>query len=250
MMRPGLLFAASLALAGPVHAETLTTLLSTNRVEIHSTYTGAEIVIFGAIEPAPGAAPLDGLQVAVTVVGPRAPVTVQKKERLGPIFVNTSRLRFGNAPGYHAVMSSEPLDSITDAATLRDMTFDPTDDVSAGEAPAPFERSYLSEMVRLKQERGLFRKDEAGIAFVGERLFQTRITLPANAPLGRYFVTTHAFSKGRAIAESENEFFLSKTGFEALVASEARTHPWLYGLTAMLCALGMGWLASVAFRRD
>ncbi len=78
-------------------------------------------------------------------------------------------------------MSSEPLESITDAVTLRDMTFDPTDDVSTGSAAAPFERSYLSELVRLKQQKGLFRKDEAGITFVGERPFQTRITLPANA---------------------------------------------------------------------
>jgi uncharacterized protein (TIGR02186 family) len=244
--------AAAFVLLNPVdaQADTLTTLLSTNRVEIHSTYSGAEIVIFGAMDFEGAAPPAGGVQIAVTVTGPRNTIIVQKKERVGPIWINRVRVRYDKAPGYHAVMSSEPLSAITDAATIKDMTFDPADDVPSSGAPDPQRMAYLPELVRLRKADGLFRKDEAGIGFVGNRLFQTRITLPANAPLGRYFVSTHAFSGGKSIASSSNEFFLTKTGFEALVASEARNRPWLYGLTAMLSALGLGWLASVAFRRD
>jgi uncharacterized protein (TIGR02186 family) len=236
--------------AAAAQADTLTTLLSTNRVEIHSTYSGAEIVIFGAMDFGGAAPPPGGVQIAITVTGPRSSVSVQKKARFGPIWINREKVRFDKSPGYHAVMASEPLEAIADAKTLKDMTFDPADDMPDVVPSTPQRLAFLPELVRLKQADGLFRKDEAGISFVGTRLFQSRITLPANAPLGRYYVTTHAFSAGKTIGTSNNEFYLTKTGFEALVASEARDRPWLYGLAAILSALGMGWLASVAFRRD
>jgi uncharacterized protein (TIGR02186 family) len=239
-----------LLIPGPALAETLTTLLSTNRVEIHSTYTGAEITVFGAIEFDGAIAPDAGYQVTVTITGPRGPLIVHKKERVGPIWINRRRERFDKAPGYHAVLSSEPIAAIVEAPSLTELTFDPDDDVGAEAGGTPTNAAFLPSLIRLKEQAGLFRKDEAGISFVGNRLFQARIVLPASAPLGRYFVSTHAFSGGKSIAESNNEFFLSKTGFEALVAQEARNRPWLYGLAAILSALGMGWLASVAFRRD
>jgi uncharacterized protein (TIGR02186 family) len=169
---------------------------------------------------------------------------------VGPIWINNEKVRFNKAPGYHAVIASEPLREIADAATLKDMTFDPADDVPGEEAGAAAGRPFLRELVRLRKQEELFRADDAGVTFVGDRLFQSRITLPAKAPLGRYFVVTHAFSGGKAIGQSTNEFYLTKTGFEALVAREARERPWLYGFVAILCALGMGWLSSVAFRRD
>jgi uncharacterized protein (TIGR02186 family) len=245
------IIAASFALFSQcVSAETLTTLLSTNKVEIHSTYTGAEIVIFGALDFEGGAPPPGGIQIAITVTGPRNMIAVHKKSRVGPIWINNEKVRFDKAPGYHAVIASEPLSEIADAATIKDMTFDPADDVPGADAVAASSRPFLRELVRLKTQEELFRADDAGVTFVNGRLFQSRITLPAKAPLGRYFVVTHAFSGGKAIAESNNEFFLTKTGFEALVAREARERPWLYGCVAILCALGMGWLSSVAFRRD
>ncbi len=247
----GLLLALLLAIVPQaVAAETLTTLLSTNRVEIHSTYSGAEIVVFGAIDFEGAAPPADGIQVAVTVTGPRGSIMVLRKARAGPIWINQQRVRFDRTPGYQAVLSSEPLAAIAGAGALKDLTLDPADDPESDRPPGELRKQFIPELVRLKQLAGLFRKDEAGISFVGNRLFQARIALPAKAPLGRYYVITHAFSAGKAIARSENEFFLTKSGFEAYVAREARDRPWSYGLAAVLCALGLGWLASVAFRRD
>jgi uncharacterized protein (TIGR02186 family) len=227
----------------------LTTLLSTNRVEIHSTYTGAEIVVFGALEPEGALPPPGGVQIAIIVTGPRGVVTVQRKARLGPVWLNRHKLRFDNSPGYVALLASEPLAGIADKDTLRRLGMDGVGDIGKADI-YPDTLIYRTELTRLRKEEGLYRRDEAGISFFGGRLFQARITLPASAPLGRYYVSTHAFRDGTRIAESANEFFLTKTGFEAVVAREARDRPWLYGLVAILVALGLGWLSSVAFRRD
>src|SRR5690606_38702294 len=92
---------AAAALAGllvslaPAAAETLILSLSTHRVAITSTYTGSSIVVFGAIardeRTAARAAPYD---IVVTVRGPRRTTIVREKERVGPLWLNTSQRRF------------------------------------------------------------------------------------------------------------------------------------------------------------
>jgi uncharacterized protein (TIGR02186 family) len=248
-MRAVLALLLTILASSGARADMLSTLLSTNRVEIHSTYSGAEIVVFGALQSDRGAPAVGGMQIVIGVTGPRGPVTVQQKARLGPVWLNRYKLHFSNSPGYFALLASEPLAAIADIATLRRMRIDGLEDIGTADI-YPDTWRYRAELVRLRQEEGLYRRDEAGISFFGGNLFQARIALPASAPLGRYFVSTYAFRDGVSIAQSANEFFLTKTGFEAVVAREARDRPWLYGFVAILAALGLGWLSSVAFRRD
>ena len=230
----------------PAQAELLTTLLSTNRVEIHSTYTGAEIVLFGAIDD-PDVVPKAGeYQVAVTVTGPRNTLVVRHKERAGLIWLNRSRQRFNEVPGFHALLTSRPMESMISLDMQDHLGFSP---VSRATPPLT-DPDFLGALLRLKRADKLYQTRNDAVGFVTPRLFQTRIDLPAIAPLGRYFVETSVFQGGALLVSSKNEFFLSKTGFEALVATEARSRPWIYGLAAILGALAMGWLASVAFRRD
>jgi uncharacterized protein (TIGR02186 family) len=233
--------------AGPAFAERVTTLLSTNRVEIHSTYDGADIVVFGALDI--GSSEAAPAQLVITVTGPRGPVTVHRKGRVGPIYINRQRRSFANVPGYHARLSSEPLAGIVAPEVARTLGFDPMADVRErspqGEEPAagPFSRALTA----IKERLQLYRADDAGITFADGRIFSARIVLPPDAPLGRYYVSSHVFRAGAVIAESRNEFFLTKSGVEARLALEARERPWLYGLAAAILALT---LASVAFRRD
>ena len=39
------------------------------------------------------------------------------------------------------------------------------------------------------------------------------------------------------------------SGFELFVANASRRHEFLYGLTAVVLSLGLGWAAAAAFRR-
>jgi uncharacterized protein (TIGR02186 family) len=257
--RPALAVAALAAglAPAPAAAETLLTLLSTNRVEIHSTYAGDEIVVFGTIDssdaPTPAMSGASEYRAVIVVTGPRSAVLMGHKSRVGPIWLNRDRKRLLNVPGYLAVLSSGPLGDFLDPGVIERLELDPRaalDAPAVGRSATPGEPDFRDALIRIKSAQNLYRSGENAVSFMRPSVFQARIDLPANAPLGRYFVATHVFRDGAPVAESRNEFFLTKTGFEAVVASEARNRPWIYGLGTVLMALFLGWLAGVAFRRD
>ena len=88
--------------------ERLVSGLSQDQVAITATFTGSEILIYGAIrrdKPPPGVPP----GIIVTVEGPSQAVTVRRKARVGGIWVNTQGVRIGAAPDFYVVASSAPL---------------------------------------------------------------------------------------------------------------------------------------------
>ena len=110
-------FAASTA---PAAAERLVTSLSNHRVMVTSNFTGDELVLFGGIEQDASSRPRrGGYDIVVTVTGPRQPMVTFRKSRVLGIWVNLELRVFENAPAYLAVLSNRPLDSITNAETLR-----------------------------------------------------------------------------------------------------------------------------------
>ncbi|HKG83304.1 MAG TPA: TIGR02186 family protein, partial [Beijerinckiaceae bacterium] len=113
-MRAAAALVLALAAAAPARAESLVASLSTSRVQITSNYTGAAIVVFGAIEKdgqtVARAGPYD---VVVTVRGPRASLVVREKEPMGPIWLNRDRQPFADVPLYIAVLSSRKVEEVT-----------------------------------------------------------------------------------------------------------------------------------------
>ena len=92
--------------------------------------------------------------------------------------------------------------------------------------------------------------DEAGVRFVDKGLFRAEIALPAEAPIGEYQARIVLFQGGRPVSEKLRTLTVAKVGAERSLYLWAHERPWSYGLAAMAFALGAGWAASRAFRRD
>ncbi len=249
-----LALAAALA-AAPARAEKLITSLSTSRVLISSNYAGSELVLFGAIERDGTSVPRAGAyDIVITARGPRGTVTVREKDRAGLIYLNQDRRKFADVPAYLAVISSRPLPSIAGADFRRKLRIGLDAIVQDADAPPPPPGAeydpFSDALIRLKKDQGLFREKGRGVTFLAANLFRAVIELPALAPPGAYEVEARLFSDGVPLAMTSSPFEVSKVGFEALVAQEARVRPWIYGLATVILALFCGWLASVAFRRD
>ena len=103
MIRRLLPLVAMLAVLGasgaPARAERLVTSLSTYRVSIASNFTGADLVLFGTVDPERGSPPRrGGYDIVVTVIGPRQTVTTWRKERIVGIWVNACPLYTSPSP--------------------------------------------------------------------------------------------------------------------------------------------------------
>jgi uncharacterized protein (TIGR02186 family) len=245
---------ATLVLGSAASAETLVTSLSNHRVLINSNYTGTAIAVFGAIErDAQTIARASPYDVVVTVRGPSQFLTVRRKERLGPVWLNQEQQKFPEAPSYLSVLSSRPLSEITNDA-LRARQKVGLDAVV--NAPGfTNERDgrddpFRAALLRIKEREGLYQYTERGVTFLTPNLFRAAIPLPATAPPGNYDVDVMLFADSVTLARTNTSFELVKTGFEQRVGEIAHDWSFVYGLATCALAILFGWTASVIFRRD
>jgi uncharacterized protein (TIGR02186 family) len=238
------------AVTVPVRAERLVFSLSTHRVLINSSFTGADPVLFGTVEPDPGAATQRrSYDVVISVIGPREDVVTWEKQRVFGIWVNARSRTFIGVPTYLAVLSNRPLAAVTDPATLWRLQIG-IDQMplrsKSGEAADQFRAAFL----RLNREHGLYLEEANAVTFLTPDLFRSSIALPANVPIGTYEIDVKLFTDGSLLTRQTSAMEIVKVGFEQFVANAAREYGLAYGLATAALALLTGWFGSVVFRRD
>lgn len=231
--------------AGPARAAPLVVDLSEHLVAIDTGFAGAKVLLFGAIEE-PG-------DVVMIVRGPAQPITMRRKSRILGIWVNTNSMTFDQAPSFYAVASSRPLDEIASPTVQRrnGMVLDELRELELPRAKASenVAEVWRAALIRNQARLGLYQTEVARIGFLGESLFRTRLTLPANVPTGAYRVEIFLLVDGRVVSAQTTPLIVSKVGIEAEIFDYAHDQSAIYGVVAILVALMAGWLAHVAFRK-
>jgi len=236
------LFAASLPAGG------LVTDLSNKRIEIRYSFEGAQLILFGAVGSSAVDPVNDAFDVVVVVRGPEAETVVRRKDNIGGIWVNNADLVFPAAPGYYAVAASRPLTEIAQPTVFASygIGFDNLPLIARSNRgllkPDP---EFRTALYRLRAADNLYRQEVDSVSLVAEGLFRTDVHLPANVPVGEFIVETFVFQEGSLKARNRIRLNVGKEGFERAAYDFAHQSPFLYGLTAVLVALGAGWLAGV-----
>ncbi|MBI1212662.1 MAG: hypothetical protein GC190_14450 [Alphaproteobacteria bacterium] len=250
-MRIGALLLLILMSASSARAEELAAGLSRDDIKISSSFTGTDLVLFGAIE-SEGAAigTVADRDVVVVVRGPNAPVTVRRKERLGPIWINRDQRQFVGVPSFYFVASTKPLQDIGDRATLdryhlglAHLDFNPP----PGTVMPPAD--YRAAILRQKARGELYSEQPNGVQFISGSLFRTTIALPSNLPSGTYDVNVYLFRKREIVTAFSTPLRIGKTGVERWLFKFAADEPWIYGLLAVMLAGLAGWISSLIFRQ-
>jgi uncharacterized protein (TIGR02186 family) len=220
--------------------------LSSRLIAITTAFAGTQVLLYGA---APGR---EG-EIAVVVRGPAREITVRRKSRVGPIWINTSSLEFRDVPSFYAVAASVPLDELGGAGALArhelgadQVRLTPTDAEGWAEDDIA---TFRAALVRNQQRVGLFSAEPGHVSFLGETLFRTRIVFPANVPPGDYQVQVLQFADGEVVGAQTSKLEIAKMGIEAELYDFALGRPALYGLASILIALTAGWAANALFRR-
>jgi len=235
------------AAAGAAQAqEELVTDISRHLISIQSNFTGAELLLFGAV----GGDATGERDIVVVVRGPDTPVTVRRKERIGGIWLNYGSAEIESVPGYYAVASTRPLPAIAPKAVLErygigveNLVLRPPDPEAS-----PVPEDYVEATGRIRTESGLFRERPGGVLFLGSSLFRASIDMPAHVPDGLYTARVYLFSNGTVVQAQTSTLFVNKVGFEKLVFEFAHRQPLAYGIAAVLIAFFAGWAASAIFR--
>ena len=252
MTRLRALWLALLAPLAMAQAEpTLVPDVSQREIEIRYSFTGAELLLFGAILYPGGRVPADPPEVAIVLKGPVEPIIVREKQKVAGIWMNVESERFRSAPSFYAVASSEPLSELIDEriAAIYELGLEYLQ-LSPGAGATPQEQQrFESGLIALKKSRQLYYERPDGVEVIGGVLYRARLNIPALVPVGDYTAETFLIDDGQVVAAAVREIRVEKLGFERFVAAAAERWSFTYGLFAVLVSLFLGWSASVLFRR-
>lgn len=225
-----------------VAAQELVADLSDHLVAITTGFSGADVLLFGAVDQAG--------DVVVVVRGPSRPETVRRKERAAGIWINTGEAELRGAPAFYRLAASSPLADIARPAVRQrhEIGFDTLHLQVVGGASAPA-AEFRAALIRLKQRLGLYGSEVAPVSFLGNRLFRTRMHFPANVPVGTYSVEVYLLRNGEVVSAQTTPLIISKVGLGAEVYDFAHRRGVLYGMVAILVAIAAGWLAATLFKR-
>ncbi|GAC1573149.1 MAG: TIGR02186 family protein [Sphingomicrobium sp.] len=225
--------------------------VSAREVEIRYSFTGAQLLLFGAIVYPDGRIPARPADVVIVVRGPDQPILIREKQKIAGIWMNADQSRFRSAPSFYSVASSRPVRDLVDDRTasiyelgLRNLQLSP-----GGGALPDKERRFEAGLLDLRRREGLYAENPQGVELSGGVLYRAAIAIPSQVPVGTYTAETFLIDRGRVLAAATRDIHIGKSGFERYVALVARRHSFAYGLLAVLLSLGLGWAAAGLFRR-
>ena len=225
--------------------------ISARRIEIRYSFTGAQLLLFGAIVYPGGKAPARPADIVVVLRGPVQPILVREKQRILHIWMNADSNRFRSAPSYYSVASSRPISQLVDerTASIYEMGLNNLQLSPGGGALPEKERRFEAGLLDLRRRQNLYSENPHGVEISDGVLYRASIFIPSQVPVGTYTAETFLVDRGRVLAAATRDINIDKSGFERSVALAARRHEGLYGLAAVLLSLGLGWAAAAVFRR-
>lgn len=226
--------------------------VSQREIKIQSGFTGAELLLFGAIIYPRGVAPEGQIDVAVVLRGPTKAITLREKQKIAGIWINADSTDFRSVPAYYAIASSRPLNEIVKGKTaaIYELGLDQLQLSPTGEIDTSEQRRFVSGLVDLNRRDGLYRQDAGSVQITDQVLYRARLSIPSSVPVGTYTAETLLIRDGRVIIADDNvKVEISKIGFEQFITLLAQNYSLLYGTLAVLISLLLGWFAGYVFRR-
>jgi uncharacterized protein (TIGR02186 family) len=225
--------------------------ISARQVQIRYSFTGAQLLLFGAIVYPGGRAPSEPADIVVVLRGPVQPILVREKQKIAGVWMNADSNRFRSAPSFYAVASSRPIRDLVDerTAAIYEMGLNNLQLSPGGGALPEKERRFEAGLLDLRRRAGLYSENPRGVEITDHVLYRATIGIPSQVPVGTYTAETFLIARGRVLAAATRDIHIDKSGFERFVALAARRHAFLYGLTSVALSLALGWAAAAAFRR-
>ena len=223
--------------------------VSEHDIVLRQGFTGADLLLFGALLAPPGRDAGRQYDIVVVLKGPTVPIRIREKERWFGIWINAESTTYRSVPSYFALASSRPVEDIVDPRTaaifelgLDYLQLSPTGSID------PAEQQRFSAGLRdLRERQGLYAEYESGVQVTEGVLYRAQLPIPSNVIPGRYVAETFAIADGRVITSATSEVIVRKEGFEGRVADAAEESSLLYGLLAVGLSLFMGWAAGRLF---
>lgn len=225
--------------------------VSQSLIEVRQGFTGARLLLYGAVIDPEGPGQGADYDIVVVLKGPTEPIRIREKSRIAGVWMNAESSDFRSAPSFFAVASSRPIAQIVDerTAAIYELGTEFIQLSPSGEIDPEEQARFARGLVEQRRRQGLYQENPGGVRISEKVLYQARIDLPSNVITGRYTAETFAITRGRVVASATARIEVVKAGLEGQVVTASQRFAFFYGLGAIALSLGMGWLAGRLFAR-
>ena len=226
--------------------------VSQRQISIQSGFTGAELLLFGAIVDPRRSENREAIDIVVVLRGPTEPIILREKKKVAGIWINADSNDFQSVPGFYAIASSRKISDIVDVKTaaIYELGIDRLQLSPTGAIDSKKLRHFVKGLVDNRQRGGLFRDNPDGVVISENVLYRARLTIPSSVPVGDYTAETLLIQNGKVIAADDNvKIAIKKIGFEAFITTLADKYSFYYGLIAVFISILFGLAAGYIFQR-
>ncbi len=219
--------------------------LSQENVKISTDFQGAKILLFGAYDGKKGD------DIIVIVKGPKGLVTVQKKEKILGVWVNTRKVNYINTPKYLSISSNRRIDDILNKKTQKISEIG-LNNLKIRIQPGikvKYEKKWRQALTRNMLKSNLWSINENSVILNKDSLFRSYLELPSNVITGQFEVKILHYRNSKLVSQQINSINVSKSGISAEIYDIAQNYSTLYGFFAVLLAVLVGWGSNLIFRK-
>lgn len=223
--------------------------ISQHEVQVRQGFTGAQLLLFGAILTPEGTRAGGDYDIVVVLKGPTQSIRLREKQKVAGIWINADSTELRSAPTFFAVASSRPISEIVDdkTAAIYELGLPWLQLSPIGEIEPEEQARFAAGLVDLMARQELYQQHTGGVTLSEQVLYQARIELPSNVQVGNYTAETFAITRGRVVASAISRVEVRKLGFERMIADFAEQWSFFYGLLAVAISIAMGWIAGRLF---
>lgn len=216
-------------------------------VLLTSSFNGAKLTMFGAVEIAGKEKP----DVVIIVRGPNRRAWITQKRKIAGLWIGQKRIYFDAAPTYFGVASTRPIDEIAPKDTQTLYGLNATSQLNSVEGKIEKEElaTFKNAFVNVRGRQKLYNNVPNGVKFFQNGLFRADIKLPDLTPPGLYTVKVMVFKNRRPVDSTLQTFEVSKVGFERWLYSFARDNALFHAIMGLFLALSAGVLSARIFKR-
>ncbi len=244
-----LLCGALMALPAGGGAEEMITESTKHHIEVGARFSGERIFFFGTL-PDPEA------EVVVKLIPAEAhPIKLTRKEKVVLFWMATKKFKVENMPHIYKIHSSKPLKDILtpETAARYGLGYDSLKrnmkiELLSGRRTEDDHDVIFRGFIKMKEGENLYRVAEDRIRITKGRLFEHYFTFPDKAKEGTYMVESYAVKNGRVVGHSKDVIEIRKVGLTAWLYRMAKQSGVLYGIMAVMIALGAGLLVGTVFK--
>ncbi|MCL4503577.1 MAG: TIGR02186 family protein [Deltaproteobacteria bacterium] len=238
--------------AAAADQQKVVTSASKHLIEIGLSYHGEQIHFFGV-------SPVRDCDLIVRLTAEKSEeVKLSMKGRVGPFWMAVKQYEVTDAPFMYKIHSTKPIEQIVSPETAQELELGYAAvqkkmklHLVRGDAAPEDADLVFKGLVKIKEEANLYNivSDPARLEIAEGRLYKHYFRFPPAATEGSYIVESFAFKDKQLVGYGKDVILIKKVGLEHWLTDISQNYPLLFGIMAVIIALGVGLLVGMIFKK-